>query len=328
MEDNTNKEQRDSRHRPVLLKETIELLNLKKGDVVVDATLGGGGHSTSILEKISDSGKLVAIDADIDAIERFKSEIKNKKSKKEKNIFLVNDNFANLENILAELEIKKVDAIMADLGWSSDQLIGRGMSFQEDEDLDMRLDQSQELDAKKVVNEYSQEDLERIIRDYGEEKFFKKISRRIIEYRNNKKIKTTGELRKIIERAAGKWRGHGKIHPATRTFQAIRIEVNGELENLKKFIPEAIGSLKTGGRLGVIAFHSLEDRIVKKIFRENARGCIFTDEITGRKIVKTPPVIRIITKKPIVPGERETKENPRARSAKLRVAEKISTNYE
>jgi 16S rRNA (cytosine1402-N4)-methyltransferase len=304
-------------HKPVLLGEAIDLLQLKSGMIVVDATLGGGGHSREILKTIK-NGKLIAIDADVKAIENFKKE-----ASEDKRIILVNDNFANLENILKSLKIEKVNSILADLGWSSDQLEGKGMSFQKDEELDMRLDRNQKITAKDIVNEYSENELGRVIKEYGEERFWKKITRKIVEYRINKKIETTRELAEIIEKSVpGKFR-HLKIHPATRVFQALRIETNQELENLEKFIPAAIKALEKEGRLAIISFHSLEDRIVKKIFRENARGRILTDEITGRPSVETAPTIKLITKKPIIAGQEEISDNPRARSAKLRVCEML-----
>jgi len=311
-------------HKPVLLKETIELLNLKKDSVVVDATLGGGGHSREIREKIGKEGILISIDADIEAIKNF-AKIPNSQFQipifKIKNTVLVNDNFSNLNRILESLKIERVDAVLADLGWSSDQLEGRGMSFSHDEPLDMRLDRNQELTAQKVVNEYTQENLEQIIRDYGEDKYAKSIARKIVSARKNQDIKTTAELAKIIEDTVPKYKQF-KINPATLTFQAIRIEVNHELENLKIFIPEAIGALKPGGRLAVVSFHSLEDRIVKQVMRQNAGGCICPPDFP-RCVCGKSPVIKIITKKPIAPNSEEIKSNPRARSAKMRVCEKL-----
>ncbi|MFA7319348.1 MAG: 16S rRNA (cytosine(1402)-N(4))-methyltransferase RsmH [Parcubacteria group bacterium] len=303
-------------HKPVLLNETIESLNLKPDAIVVDATLGGGGHSCEIL-KIIKNGKLIGIDADIKAIENFRKE-----NKQDERIILVNDNFANLENILADLKIEKVDAILADLGWSSDQLVGKGMSFMQEEELDMRLDAQQESTAKKIVNEYPQAELQRLIKNYGEERFATSIARKIVAARKDKEIVTTKELAEIIGTAVPSVYKHGKINPATRTFQAIRIEVNHELENLEKFLPIAIQALDPKGRLAVIAFHSLEDRIIKDIFRRNARGCIcpptFPQCVCGES-----PVVLVITKKPIVASDGEIGDNPRARSAKLRVCEKI-----
>ncbi len=305
-----------SKHKPVLLKEAVEALKVKKGSIVVDATLGGGGHSQEIVKLIGKSGKLIALDLDKKAIDNFKF-------KKEPNVFLVNDNFANLEKILRNLKIEKVKAILADLGWSSDQLEGKGLSFQRDEILDMRFNKKQKLSAREIVNKYSQERLGKIIKEYGEEKFWKNITREIIKQRKKKEIKTTGELVRIIREAVPTKYRYGKINPATKTFQALRIEVNEELNNLNKFLPQAIKALESGGKLAVISFHSLEDRIVKNVLRENARGSIFTDEITGQKIVETAPTIKLVTKKPIRPSENEIKNNPRARSAKLRIGEKI-----
>lgn len=316
-------------HKPVLPKETIENLNLKKGDIVVDATLGGGGHGREIMKRIGDSGVYIGIDLDESAINKFfaeipnsKSQISNSKIQKTGNIIIVNDNFANLEKVLEILKIKKANAILADLGWSSDQLEGRGMSFLYNEELDMRYDCNQKLTAKKIVNEYFKEDLGKIIREYGEEKFYKNIAKAIVESRKKKDIRATQELAEIIRKAVPEKYQQIKINPATRTFQAIRIEVNQELENLKKFIPDAIEKLKTGGRLGIISFHSLEDRIVKNIFRDNAGGCTCPPNFPRCVCGKTASV-KIITKRPIIPGEAEIKDNSRARSAKLRICEKL-----
>ncbi|HRY82260.1 MAG TPA: 16S rRNA (cytosine(1402)-N(4))-methyltransferase RsmH [Candidatus Moranbacteria bacterium] len=329
-------------HKPVLLSETIEALNLKKGDVVVDATFGQGGHSREVLKRIGSKGIIVGIDTDEDVIKNF-AEFPISKSQfpnnfqipiyKKENIFLVNSNFNNLEIILKIIGIEKVDAILADLGWSSDQLKGKGMSFQEDEELDMRLSlrttkltnyekiNSENLSAKDIVNNYSEEELGRIIRKYGEEKFWKNIARKIVEYRKDKKIEKTKELAEIIKTAIPEKFRHTKLNPATRTFQALRIEVNEELENLEKFIPQAIKVLKPKGRLAIIAFHSLEDRIIKDKFRENARGCICPPDFPQCICGKSPKV-SIITRKPIMASDAEIKNNPRSRSAKLRVIEK------
>ncbi len=311
-------------HKSVLLGEAIENLNLKEGSVVVDATLGSGGHSKEILKKIGNSGQLVAIDYDAKNIEKFE---------KVKNAKLVNDNFANLGKILEELKIEKVDAILADLGISSDQLEDEkyGLSFQKEAKLDMRIPlrntnqyeyTNKSLNAKDIVNNYSESELTKIFRDYGEERFARHIARKIIEYRKVKTIETTTELACIISGAVPEKYRKGKIHPATRTFQALRIAVNKELENLEKFIPEAILSLNLGGRLAIISFHSLEDRMVKSIFRENARGCTCPKEFP-QCVCGKEPRIRIITKKPIIPSAEEILANPRSRSAKLRVCEKI-----
>jgi len=303
-------------HKAVLLGEAIENLNLKKGAVAVDATLGAGGHAKAMLEKIGDEGKLVAIDVDTEAVERIKNS---------KNVITVNDNFANLGNILKSLGTEKVDAILADLGISSDQLENEkyGLSFQKEAKLDMRLNKKLEISAWDIANKYELRDLEKIIKDFGEERFARHIAKKIVGYRKVKTIETTTELACIISGAVPERYRKGKIHPATRTFQALRIAVNKELENLEKFIPEAIEALNPKGRLAIISFHSLEDRIVKNIFRENARGCICPKEFPQCVCGKRPG-IRIITKKPIIPTAKEIAANSRSRSAKLRVCEKIA----
>lgn len=309
-------------HKSVLLGEAIENLNLKEGNVVVDATLGAGGHANAMLRLIGNSGKLIAIDYDIHNVERFEGQ--EGKEKKGGVIFAVNENFADLGKILEDLKIEKVDAIMADLGISSDQLEdGKyGLSFQKEAKLDMRLDKKLEVSAWDIVNKYEQRDLERIIKEFGEERFARHIAKKIVAYRKIKTIETTTELAGIISGAVPERYRKGKIHPATRTFQALRIAVNKELENLEKFMPEAIEALNPGGRLAIISFHSLEDRIVKNIFRENARGCTCPKEfpqcVCGKK-----PGVKIITKKPIIPRAEEISANPRSRSAKLRVCEKL-----
>ncbi|EKE21031.1 MAG: S-adenosyl-methyltransferase MraW [uncultured bacterium] len=312
-------------HKSVLLDETIAGLNLKNGMVVVDATLGGAGHSRKILEAIGDDGILIAIDRDAEALERFKNKIKKENLNiKEENVYLVNDNFANLENILESLEIEGVDAIMADFGLSSDQLDDkeRGFSFNSQTPLDMRMDKSQELTAKDVVNKYSREDLNKIIRDLGEEKFAGRIAKKIAEAREIKEIESTSELLEIISQAIPEKYKHKKIHWATKTFQAIRMEVNQELESIKEFIRVAIEKLNSEGRLAVISFHSGEDRIVKNIFKEAQVNCVCPVEFPVCRCT-TRAKIKNITKKPKVASEIELKENPRARSAKLRIVEKI-----
>lgn len=346
-------------HKSVLLKEAIDNLNLKKGNVVVDATLGGGGHSREILKKIGEKGKLIAIDQDEEAIENFrKNFIESKPDSKSEVIHLKKDNFSNLKKILGDEGLEFVDGILSDLGISSDQLENKekGMSFLLDAELDMRMNKNQELTAKEIVNEWSQEEIEDILKKYGEEKFARNIARKIIERRKEKKINTTKELAEIISESIPVKFHPRKINPATKSFQAIRIAVNNELENLEKFIPEAIEKLNSRGRLAIITFNSSEDRIVKNIFRQNARGCICQPEVQLQKLQEKyiravekgdasaeelekalqtgssnfavcdcgfTKRIRIITKKPIIPSEEEIRNNPRARSAKLRVCEKI-----
>lgn len=317
-------------HKPVLLEESIKELNLKDGFVAVDATLGGGGHSNEILKIIGKNGKLIAIDQDSKAINSFKLQIKGQSAKTE-NIILVKDNFANLKNILAELKIEKVNAILADLGYSSLQLADEqiGMSFLQDAPLDMRLDRSGELTAKQIVNKYTQGELERIIKKYGEERFAGIIAKKIADYRKTKSIDTTIELVNIIDAAIPERFKYGKNsclpngrHPATKTFQALRIETNKELEVLEEFVPQAINALSAGGRLAVISFHSLEDRIVKRIFRAYARGCICPKDFPICQCDQIASV-KIITKKPVIAAQEEIANNPRSRSAKLRVCEKL-----
>ena len=312
-------------HKPVLLSESIEALNIKSGSVIVDATLGGGGHSQEILKKVGSSGRLIAIDQDKMAIENFKKNFsKLNLDSQLKSIHLVRDNFSNLKEILKNEEICFVDGILADLGISSDQLEDRrkGMSFQIDSELDMRMDVSQRLTAREIVNKWSQERIEDILKKYGEEKFARNIAKKIIESRKTKEIISTRELAGLIKKAIPVRFRPKKIDPATKSFQAFRIAVNDELGHLEKFVPEAIESLNSGGRLSIITFNSLEDRIIKNIFRQNARGCICPKDFpicSCGRIGK----IRIINKKPIIPSIEEIRNNPRARSAKLRVCEKI-----
>ena len=312
-------------HKPVLLEESLEKLNIKKGDTVVDATLGGGGHSLKILKKILPGGKLIAIDRDEEAIKNFKSRLKDLNiGFKKENLELVKDNFADLGNILKTLKIENVDAILADFGMSSDQLddTERGFSFQKNAELDMRMNQDGSRTAREIVNTYSENNLEKILREFGEERYARKIAKAIVLQRRIKPIEKTLELAEIISKAVPGEYKRRKKHFAVKTFQALRIETNNELENIKCFLPQAINVLETGGRLAVISFHSGEDRIVKEIFRENARGCICPPEFPicrcGQK-----PKIKIITRKPIVSNPEEIENNPRSRSAKMRVIEKM-----
>ena len=312
-------------HKSVLLDESIEALNLKEGSVVVDATLGGGGHSQEILKKIGKSGKLIAIDQDEIAIESFEKSFSDSSlDSQSKVIHLIKDNFSNLKKILKDEEVDSVGSVLADLGISSDQLENKrkGMSFQSDAELDMRMDESQKLSAKQIVNEWSQEEIENILKNYGEEKFARNIAKKIIEERKQKEIISTVELARIIKKAIPQRFQPRKINPATKSFQAFRIAVNDELGHLEKFIPDAIESLGLRGRLAIITFNSLEDRIVKNIFRQNARGCICPKEFPICSCGHFGK-IKIITKKPIIPSAEEIRNNPRARSAKLRVCEKI-----
>ena len=303
----------NSFHIPVLTKEIISYLDLKKGGVYIDCTLGGGGHSKAILEKIYPQGLLIGIDQDIEAIETAKEELKSYID----NIKLVKGNFKNLEGILTDLKIKTVSGIIFDLGVSFHQLKEkeRGFSFKEESHLDMRMDLTQEFNADTLINSYSEKDLAEIFEKYGEERFSKRIARLIITERKKKAIATTKQLSDLVIRSLPrtKKRHTWRIHPATRVFQAIRIEVNQELKALEKGLNQAIRVLENKGRMCVISYHSLEDRIVKHLFKEVER--------VGKD--QGDYGLKIITKKPIRPSSEEIRENPKARSAKLRVAEKI-----
>lgn len=313
-------------HKPVLLQETIDALGLKPGMTVVDATLGGGGHALEVLKKIGEKGRLIAFDQDEDAIARFEKRIEagSGKTSAEKSITLLHDNFSTLKDRLASVGISKVDAIVADLGISSDQLaeIDRGMSFQTDARLDMRMDARSDLTAADVVNTYSEEQLRTVLQEYGEEKYAASIARAITRSRIDQQITRTLQLVDIIEKAVPPAYRHKKLHFATKTFQALRIEVNGELEMLRPFLTQAVDVLAPGGRLAVITFHSGEDSIVKKFMRENARGCICPPEFPVCRCEGVAK-LKIVTRKFIAPSEKEVVENPRSRSAKLRVAEKV-----
>jgi len=304
----------DSFHKPVMVKEILHYLNLSKGgDVYIDCTLGGGGHSKAILENIYPDGLLIGIDRDIEAIKTAEKELDVYSDR----VKLVKGNFNNLKNILSNLKVEAVSGIIFDLGVSSHQLREkeRGFGFKEDSRLDMRMDQTQNFDANILINSYSEKELIEIFEKYGEERFSKRIARSIVTERQKKPISTTKQLVGIILKSLpkavkkGKWR----IHPATRVFQAIRIEVNHELEILEKALSQAIEVLGNQGRICIISYHSLEDRIVKNIFKEAKK------EETPQKNYE----LKIITKKPIRPSFEEIKKNPNARSAKLRVAEKI-----
>ena len=306
------------KHVPVLPTETIDSLQLKSGSNVIDCTLGDAGHSEAMLEKIAPTGKLLGIDLDLEAILRAKRFLYRFEDK----AVLVRDNFANLKNIVEKNNFIPVNAILMDLGWSTPQFEerGRGFSFLTDEVLDMRYDSGEMLKsegeswtAAEVVNSYSENELAVIFKNLGEEQLSREIAKAITVYRKNKKIEKTGELTEIILQAYREKLNSqkevpwiGGLHPATKVFQALRIEVNHELENLKKALPQAVEVLASGGRLAAITFHSLEDRIVKQYFKS----------IENRSI-------KLINKKPIIASEAELETNPRARSAKLRVIEKI-----
>lgn len=306
-------------HVSVLLNECIENLNIKPDGIYVDGTMGGAGHSLEIVKKLSEKGMLIGIDRDEEALAVAKERLKEFN-----NVKYVHDNHDNIDEIIKNLNIKGVDGILLDLGVSSYQIDEktRGFTYMDDGPLDMRMDKSQKLTAEYIVNNYKEQDLARIIFEYGEEKFSRKIARNICEYRKNKKIETTGELVKIIEKSIpGKFREKNS-HPAKRTFQAIRIEVNNEIEPLYNTIKNSITALNSKGRLCVITFHSLEDRMVKKAYVDAAGKCTCPKDLPYC-VCGNVSLGKIITKKPILPTEKEMQENSRSRSAKLRVFEKI-----
>lgn len=306
----------NSYHIPVLFNECIDNLILNKNGIYLDCTLGGGGHSEGILEKISDNGKLISIDQDIMAIDFAK-----KRLEKYKNWKVFQNNFENLDVVLYMAGIDKVDGILMDIGVSSTQLDdpARGFSYRYDTPLDMRMNQDSDLSAYDVVNKYSESELSKIIFEYGEERFARKIAKLIVEEREKNPIKTTGELVSIIRKA---YPSRSQKHPAKKTFQAIRIEVNKELEVLDTAITKAVDVLKVGGRLGIITFHSLEDRIVKNKFKKLATKCTCPPELPIC-VCNGKAKVKIITKKPIVPQNDEVGENNRAHSSKLRIVERI-----
>ncbi len=306
------------KHTSVLLDETIDGLNIRPEGIYVDGTLGGGGHSYRICEKLT-SGRLIGIDQDEAAIEAASKRLAGFQDK----ATIIRSNYSEIRKVLEDLQIKKVDGILLDLGVSSYQLdnVERGFSYKYDSPLDMRMDQRQSLTAREIINEYSEMELFRVIRDYGEDQFAKNIARHIVMSREEAPIETTGQLNEIIKAAIpAKMRAVGS-HPSKRTFQAIRIECNRELDVLKQALEDMIDLLAPGGRLSIITFHSLEDRIVKSMFRRNESPCIcpphFPVCVCGLQSRG-----RVITKKPILPSEEELEANSRSKSAKLRVFEK------
>lgn len=303
-------------HESVLLTESIEALNINKDGIYVDATAGGGGHSSEILKHLSNNGKLISIDRDPDAIKEL-----NKRFKDETRVKIVKDNYRNIIAILDSLKIEKVDGIIADLGVSSHQLdmADRGFSYHKDAPLDMRMSK-EGLSAKDIVNTYEKEELKRLLRDYADERFADRIAGNIIDYRENKEINTTFELVEIIKKSYPQsFLKNG--HPARKTFQALRIEVNGELTDLKMSVENMFKSLKVKGRLAIISFHSAEDRIIKNVFLELSKGCICPPEfpicVCGHKSEG-----KIIVRKKS-PSEKELESNKRSKSARLRCIEKL-----
>lgn len=307
------------KHISVLFRETMENLDIKSGGIYVDGTLGGGGHAYGILER-GENIRLVGIDQDKEAIVAAKKRLDSFLGQ----ATFINRNFSQIKAILAGLEINAIDGAVLDLGVSSYQLdnAGRGFSYMHDAQLDMRMNQDNPRSAYDIVNGYTKEELTRIFYEYGEENWSKRIAEFITERRQEKPLETTGELVDVIRSAIPKAARKDGSHPAKRVFQAIRIEVNGELEILKQALLDFVDVLKPGGRLAAITFHSLEDRIVKRVFAELAAGCTCPKDfpvcVCGKK-----PQIRLVNKKPILPSAEELRENIRSKSAKLRVVEKI-----
>lgn len=309
-------------HVPILLNECIENLKIHPNGIYVDGTLGGAGHGVAICKNLTIQGHFIGIDQDENAIKAAQKRLMGFPPK----ISVIRDNFRNIKSILEKLKIEHIDGMFLDLGVSSHQLDEplRGFSYQNDAPLDMRMDNRKTFMAKDIVNHYSKQELTKIIKTYGEEKWAARISQFIVEYRKNKEINTTGELVDIIKKAIpAKARRNGP-HPAKRTFQAIRIEVNNELDILKDSIEDIVDCLNPEGRICIISFHSLEDRIVKKTFQKLENPCECPPEFP-QCVCNKKPKIKIITKRPIIPTELELKNNPRARSAKLRVAQKIGS---
>ena len=306
-------------HYSVLLNECIEALNIRDGYTYVDCTTGGGGHSLEIAKRLGPNSRLLCFDRDGDAIEAASRRLADYKHK----ITFIRENFSELGRVLADMSITNLGGVLADLGCSSYQFDtpSRGFSYQHDAPLDMRMDKTAALDAAAVINCYSEEQLKQVLWRYGEEKFAPRIAARIVKEREKERISTTGRLVEIIRAslpAAAKEGGH---HPAKRTFQAIRIEVNGELDAIEPTIRDAVSYMTTGGRCAFISFQSLEDRIIKDTFKDLAGGCECPKDFPVCVCGKSPK-IDILTKKPILPSAEELAVNPRSRSAKLRVAEK------
>jgi len=329
-------------HTPVLLNEVIHYLNPRLNQNFIDCTVGGGGHALAILKRIEPRGRLLGIDADEAALRQFK--VQSSKFKVKDRVILVEDNFRNLKSIVKKLKFRPVNGILLDLGMSSYQIeqSGRGFSFQKDEPLDMRFSSSKfkvqssklqfkiknftkypitNLTAEKIINEWSERELENIFRIYGEESQSWQIAKAICQARQKQKISTTPMLVQIITQTKTKF-FFSKIHPATKVFQALRIAINDELDALTEVLPQSIDILQPGGRLAIISFHSLEDRIVKHFFRKEARSCLCQPK-SPICVCQHQPQLKILTKSPIIASTKEINLNPRARSAKMRVAEKI-----
>lgn len=313
-------EQKTPTHIPVMTQEVIDNLITSKDGLYVDATLGLGGHTKSILENTKNQARMICLDVDEEAITIAGKNLSKHKS----NIIFRNSNFSEIDRVLFDLEIGEVDGIVADLGMSSFQLDAsqRGFSFIRDEQLDMRMDARLRFTAFDLVNEMSVDEISKVLKVYGEERWSRRIAKRIVQRREEKTISTSAELANLIHEAIPKKFHPARIHPATKTFQALRIAVNHELDNIEEFIGKAIPFLKKGGKLVIISFHSLEDRLVKTLFQNLSSPCICPRDLPmcgcGKK-----SELKIITRSPLVPTETEVADNPRSRSAKLRVGEKL-----
>ena len=307
------------KHYSVLLEETVDGLNIKPDGIYVDGTLGGGGHAYEVCSRLNDKGRFIGIDQDEAAIEAASARLRDFGER----VTIVRSNYCDMRSRLQELGIDKVDGIVLDLGVSSYQLdtAERGFSYRVDAPLDMRMDRRQEMTARDIVNDYSEMDLFRIIRDYGEDKFAKNIAKHIVMEREKGPIETTGQLIEIIKRAIPMKFQKTAGHPAKRTFQAIRIELNKELEVLRENLDDMIDLLNKNGRICIITFHSLEDRIVKTIFKKAENPCICPSHFPVC-VCGNVPKGKVITKKPILPSDGELEENSRSKSAKLRVFER------
>lgn len=305
-------------HKPVLLIETVELLKVKENGVYVDGTLGAGGHSMEILKRLN-GGKLIGIDRDMNAIEIARKNLRDFSNM----VTLIKGNFKDIKNILSEVGVDMIDGAVLDLGFSSIQVDDpeRGFSYQNDGPLDMRMDKDDDLTAEEIVNTWGEKELAEIISTYGEEKWSSRIAHFIVEARGKRKINTTGQLAEIIKSAIPARARRTGPHPAKRTFQALRIAVNSEIDILSDALKNFVDVLKPGGRICVISFHSLEDRIVKRTFKELENPCVCPPDLPACVCGKEQK-LKIITKKPVLPDLMEIENNPRARSARLRVAER------